>query len=168
MILGVRDIDATAPKQHMTVVVCFDDTREAAEAEDDVSMINPSWSVSYVSQAVYANAVDDHSSRKSPVFDGQLMFHARNHGATGRNPFSEHNNIFDRARDLAKHFGDVLAFRHEGSSADTPTLLFHVEYFKLVDADEAYRILRKDRHIWIDVSLTIHCINENDTDQYPA
>jgi hypothetical protein len=147
-------MDSAAKKKSLSVALCFDDIAAAGSAEDDVNMIKPSWTISYISAGEFAD-VQGFGDNATSFFDGQVYYQATYEG-----DFEKVNvpHLEEHVYRLAGNFGSVIAFQRVTNTC--PTYIFRVEYQCISQAKEVLKELTADTPHYFEVSATSpksHC-----------
>lgn len=127
---------------YINVFLNFDDIRDAGTARDDVSMVNPAWNITYISQVEFAGGkkhAQTGTRETTSYHDGQVVFTAEFEGITSDLKTSL-DTIFDEVHELAKASGEVLAFTEldvEGGKSQ-----FRAEYFKISVAKKVLEVIQ--------------------------
>jgi hypothetical protein len=136
---------AANPKTSLSVALCFDDVADASSAEDDVNMIKPSWSISYISSGEFAD-VHEFGTNPTSFFEGQVYFQATYEG-----DFEKVNvpHLEEHVSRLAGNFGKVIACQRVTNTC--PTYIFRVEFQRISQAREVLKELTADTPHYFEV-----------------
>lgn len=132
------------PKQgfdsHHDMFFAFNDLRDASAAFQEIHMINTNVNVAYVAQPEYfaSSGCGNGEGPPSSYFDGQVVFRAQFEGLTSE---MEVRHLFDEIQELAKTYGELLAFMEQQCGGTT--LQFRAEYYKISDAKGVVGTLTK-------------------------
>ena len=117
------------------VFICFNDLRHAKEAFEQIQVVNPNWSGTYISQTEYASvkkSCDNGTQEVSTSFhDGQVIFVL---SFAGRSTEFKLDGLYDQVRNFAKTFGEVVAFSELDSEGIT--WKFRAEFYMISIAKE--------------------------------
>ncbi|KXS96730.1 hypothetical protein AC578_9020 [Pseudocercospora eumusae] len=155
-VTGQKSSGASNSK-HLTVYMRFDHVNDAEQAENDVSMVNQAWVVKHVTQTEYAAAQGTGSRNDTSFFDGQLLFVAVFNGNLNE---IKTGHVIKTVKNLAAHFGEVLAF-NEGIQTTSTEWHFRVEYARISDARKAlHEMNRSSTYCFEDWSVTARKLPE--------
>jgi hypothetical protein len=129
----------------LSVALCFDDISDARSAEDDVNMIKPSWTISYISSGEFADA-HEFGTNPTSFFEGQVYFQATYEG-----DFEKVNvpHLEEHVARLAGDFGQVSAIQRVTNTC--PTYIFRVEFERISQAREVLKELTVDTPHYFEV-----------------
>jgi hypothetical protein len=106
--------------------------RDAAKAIDEVALVNPACTISYIPQTEYACGTktgENHGIKEATSFyDGQVMLLAKYSRGDG----FEAKGLYEYVRGTATHFGDIVGVNEKIVSANVRH--YHIEFFKISDA----------------------------------
>lgn len=126
--LGASVPPPVGNSNYTDVFFSFDDIRDAAQAEGDLEVVNPNWSIVYMSQTEYVSGRKGGtgSQEKSSFHDGQLVLVAQFKGLNSEQTL---DGVFNMITTLAKDFGEVIGVRE--MDVDGGNRQYRVEYYKI-------------------------------------
>lgn len=137
-VIGQKTLNADPSERFITLLLCFDDLRDAAEAENDVGIVRQKWQLSHITQAEYAASSDANGTQEATdAFDGQVVF-----SCVWQGDLKDIDTQGLRAAVLAEatELGDVYAFA-EMSKPNTQAVEFRVEFYKIKDAHKVLELI---------------------------
>lgn len=145
-----------AEGNRLTLFVCFDSVRVAAEVPNKIGLIDSTADMVYVTQPEFAAAQKEQESagsitigKPSAFFDGQVMFLAHYDGPVTA---SKPDTLADQVRKVASDNGNVMAFGEMTSSGGVAR--FRVEYTSIKAAKEVVKKLTADEPANVNVSFS--------------
>ena len=150
---GISCPPPTNNSNRADVYANFDDIRDAVTAFGEIELVNPNWSVKYITQTEYASGRKGGNQNglqePSSFHDGQVVFKADFNGLSSEFTL---DGLFDKITELAGTFGEVIGVAE--MNVDAGNRQYRAEYYKITAAQQVLSMVTEKNPGTFGVSST--------------